>query len=92
MLANQLKGVLTSIISVEQSALVPGRLITENVLVAFEVLYSIRRKTSGKTGLMGLKLNMSKAYDRVELGFLSAMMRRMGCPIDSAYYRLLDHN
>ena len=43
-----------------------GRLIIDNVLVTFEAMHHISKKKSGKVGEMALKLDMSKAYDRVE--------------------------
>ena len=73
-LANRRKSVLPASTSPERSAFVPGRLLTDNVLIAFEVLHLIRRKTSGREGLMGLKLDMSKAYDRAEWLFFINIM------------------
>ena len=43
-----------------------GRLITDNVLVVFETMHHISKKKGGKVRDMALKLDMSKAYDRVE--------------------------
>ena len=42
------------------------RLITDNVLMAHELMNHINKKRKGKDGEMALKLDMSKAYDRVE--------------------------
>lgn len=42
------------------------KLITDNVLVAHEMMTHISRKKKGKCGEIALKLDMSKTYDRVE--------------------------
>ena len=65
-LASRLKQVLLEIISPTHSAFVLGRLIIDNVLVAFETPHTMHSRKKSKTGSLALKLNVSKAYDRVE--------------------------
>jgi hypothetical protein len=77
-LANRIKQVLPSVISQQQSAFLPGRLITDNVLVAYEALHTMSTRMKGKKGFMAIKLDMSKAYDKVKWSFLEAIMRKLG--------------
>ena len=77
-LANRLKSVLPEVISGNQSAFVPGRMITDNVLIYYELSHYLMNKRSGTDGFAAVKADMSKAYDRVEWSFLEAMMMRMG--------------
>ena len=65
-LANRLKKILPNIISEHQSAFTKNQSIFYNILVAFETLHSMKKHKMGKTGYMVVKLDMSKAYDRVE--------------------------
>ena len=79
-MANKLKQILPHLIAPSQSAFVPGRLITDNVLVAYETLHAMHCRKSGKKGSLALKLDVSKAYDRVEWEFLKGIMIRLGFP------------
>ena len=50
------------------------RLITDNVLVVFEIMHHLNQKTRGKVCEMALKLDISKAFDSVEWGCLKQIM------------------
>ena len=69
---------LPNIISEHQSSFVKDRLISDNILVAFETLHCMKHHKSRKTGYMTLKLDMRKAYDMVEWSFLGELMWGMG--------------
>ncbi|XP_042939447.1 uncharacterized protein LOC122274476 [Carya illinoinensis] len=77
-LANRLNKILPSIISPTQTAFVLGRLITDNIIVAFESLHTMKARLKEREGYMTLKLDMSKAYDRIEWDFLKSVMKKMG--------------
>lgn len=66
------------VVSDTQRALIPGRLISDNIMVAYEIMHYLKIKRVDKDGYVALKLDMSKAYDRIEWRFLSKILRMMG--------------
>lgn len=89
MLASRLKLLLPDIISETQSAFVPGRIITDNVIVAYERLHTMKKRKKGKVRTCAVKLDMHKAYDRVEWVFLEAILSKLG--FDNRWVQLIDH-
>jgi len=77
-LANRLKKILHKCIADSQSAFVPGRSILVNALVAIELVHYMKTKTKGKEKSVALKLDISKAYDRIDWAYLKDVMNKMG--------------
>ena len=74
-LANRLKKVVGKMVSSTQNAFVEGRQILDATLIANEVIDSLlKRKESGVL----CKLDLEKAYDRINWDFLLSMMQKMG--------------
>jgi hypothetical protein len=76
--ANRLMVVLSEIISEEQLAFVPSRMIMDNIIIAYECLHFMKKKRARDLRCCALKLDMRKAYDLVEWLYLRAIMLRMG--------------
>ena len=74
-LASRLKKVLPSIINDSQMAFVEGRQILDAILTASEAVdeWSLR----GRKGVL-LKLDLEKAYDKVDWSFLDMIMKLKG--------------
>lgn len=77
-LANRFKVLLLGIISSSQFVFVPGKLISDNDMVAFEFIHFMKRKKRSKKWEVALKININKAYDRVDQNFLKLLMLRLG--------------
>lgn len=66
------------IITSSHSAFVTGRSIQDNTIVAYEILHYTRVKKRGRDGYVALKIDISKAYDRLEWYFIWDMMLTLG--------------
>nr|XP_027082466.1 uncharacterized protein LOC113704793 [Coffea arabica] len=77
-LVSRMQPFLSRCISKNRSAFVSGRQILDNVILSHELLHFLKNKRHGREGYMAVKLNMSKAYDRVEWKCLKAIMEKMG--------------
>ncbi|KAL2519776.1 Reverse transcriptase domain-containing protein [Abeliophyllum distichum] len=64
---------LAELISAPQSGFIPGRLIGDNILLTQELLHTLDTKVRG--GNVILKLDMAKAYDRLDWGFLISVLK-----------------
>jgi len=74
-IANKLKPILPSLISEEQSGYVEGRQFMDNILLVQEMIHTLHtRKTTG----MMMRLDLSKAYDKVNWNYLEAILKAFG--------------
>ncbi|KAL6185324.1 hypothetical protein ACLB2K_041458 [Fragaria x ananassa] len=77
-IATRLKVFMPELITSNQSAFVNERLIQDNIMVAHEVYHHLKLQKSDEEGVFGLKLDMNKAYDRVEWSFLEKVLQKLG--------------
>lgn len=62
-ITNRLKPLMHSIILATQSALIPRRIIMDNILLAHELLHTMKHNSKDIKRNIEMKLDMSKAYD-----------------------------
>lgn len=77
-LANRLKIILPEILAEEQSAFIPERLITDNIISAFECIHVMKNNSMKKHQFCALKLDMRKANNRIEWEYLQVVMLKLG--------------
>jgi len=74
----RLKWFLPTIVSDTQGAFVSGRLISDNILLTHEMVYTLSTNPSCDEDFHAIKTDMSKPYDRMECNFLEELLIRLG--------------
>ncbi len=69
--------VLDKLVSPCQSAFIPGRWIAENQILVHEILHSFKKRKV-KGGFVAMKIDLQKAYDRVNWSFLRSILLNFG--------------
>lgn len=77
-LSSRIASVLETIVDKAQSAFIEGRLISDNIHLAEQFLHQYERKNVSPRCL--LKIDIRKAYDSVDWGFIDAVMRGLNFP------------
>lgn len=62
-----------------QTAFVLGRKRIDNAIIVQELIHTISKK-NGKVGYMAIKINLEKAYDKLEWCFIRRMLIRINLP------------
>ncbi|KAK9094702.1 hypothetical protein Scep_026171 [Stephania cephalantha] len=76
-LSNRLKVVLYELISPFQNAFVASRQISDNILLAHEILHSMGQSNRRSQEII-LKLDIAKAYDKLRCGMIGEILNKMG--------------
>ncbi|KAK4286586.1 hypothetical protein QN277_003122 [Acacia crassicarpa] len=76
-ISQRLRGVMEDLISPFQSSFIPGRHIQDNIVVGQEILHKMKL-AKGKRGIMTMKIDLEKAYDRLEWSFLKMVLEEAG--------------
>ena len=77
LLVSRLRKILHKLISPTQAAFISGRWIAENQIVVQEMLHSFKTRKV-KSGLMDVKIDLQKAYNRVNWRFLQVVLNNFG--------------
>lgn len=78
----RLKSLKPDLISLCQSSFIKGRSTQDDIFVMQEILHSLRTKKKNKIGCMVMKLDLEKAYDRVNWNFLEDTLHAFNFPIN----------
>lgn len=77
LIANRLRRVLEDIIHLAQAAFIPSRAIEDNSIINHEIMHCFHKK-QGRGEFMAIKIDLDKAYDRVEWNIMECILIWLG--------------
>lgn len=77
LIASRLRGIMEFIIGQQQCSFIAGRTSCDNIIIAQEAIHFMRSKL-GRKGYVALKVDMEKAYDRLDWKFLEKTLHDIG--------------
>ena len=78
-IVGRIRPFLDQLISPCQAAFVPGRRGVDNAIIVQEIIHTMG-KTRGNIGYMALKIDLEKAYDKLEWSLIKGMLSRFNFP------------
>ena len=76
-LVQRMKHLMPTLVSPSQTAFISGRKGTDNVIMAQELVYTLGKK-KGHQGYMIIKIDLEKAFNRMEWSFVRSMFFSLG--------------
>ena len=83
-IANRIKDSLSDIISINQSAFIPGRSILDNILLTQDIMHNYHVNRGPPR--CALKVDIQKAYDTVDWDFLNTILLEFGFPLQMVHW------
>ena len=77
MISNRLRPVMGKLVGQHQCSFIAGRQSSDNIIIAQEVIHSMRIK-KGQTGWLAVKVDLEKAYDRLDWSFIKDTLSLVG--------------
>lgn len=75
-IANRVKRVIGDLTGEWQSSFVPGQQTTDNIIISQEILHTLWQRKGRKEGMV-VKIDLEKAYDMVDWGYLEAILPKV---------------
>ena len=77
----RLRPLLDKLVSPLQTAFIPGRKGVDNAIIVQEIIHTLSKK-KGRVGYMAIKIDLEKAYDKLEWNFIRDSLIRANLPTD----------